>query len=84
MFSFPVCDLMSQLSLSNLNVGRAHYWCEKGAEHFPNNPIISRLRQKIIITEDTDPKALENFYLCKYDLSFPAENHKTQTNLKQK
>ncbi|CAH0392621.1 unnamed protein product [Bemisia tabaci] len=58
-----MCDLMSQLSLSNLNVGRAHYWCEKGAEHFPNNPIISRLRQKIIITEDTDPKALENFYL---------------------
>nr|XP_018899973.1 PREDICTED: RANBP2-like and GRIP domain-containing protein 2 [Bemisia tabaci] len=58
-----ICELISSMNLADVGINSARHWYEKGSELFPNNAVITNLRQKIVIAENKDPKAVENFYL---------------------
>jgi hypothetical protein len=63
-----VCELLVD-SEAPLDVGRAHYWCERAEQLFPHHPTVFRLKEQLLTAVgEGDAAELEALIACKLKL----------------
>lgn len=64
---FTVCEFMCTSDLP-FDIERARYWCDRGAELFPHDPAIFRLKEKLLtLGGSPNSQAFESLINCKYE-----------------
>lgn len=60
-----VCELLCETDVA-MDPDRAQYWCERGSDIFPYDPIIFRLKEKLLkLGGKANNQAFEELINCK-------------------